>query len=285
MQLTQQQSDILYPTKTNKLYFLTHVLNEEDCIERLLTSVQHLTSNILVLIDDRTTDRTADVVQRLGVPFEYFKWTHSFSRAKNEAIRIAMEKYGLQYGDWLMMFGADFELNQSAIPEIKSFIGKSTNCFASFKVKEKVSEYKVTIIQRSLMWRHHPEICWERPSHENSWYSASRLVQRLFPDKEPLSFPFIGGNDTLVHFGDAIDDPEILARKGKYYYILFALDTIRCKQGFPDTIEGMQQAIDVCFGYPQDGLDDSINLLMQMNEYPEGLKPDWEFLRVIYEGK
>src|SRR5262245_33874392 len=132
-QLTSELADKLWPQKSEKIWFLIHTKDGGVALDRCLTSVQPLTDNIVCLIDSRTTDDSREICDRHGVFRNAFHWKHSFSYAKNLCIQKAMEQ-GLQFGDWILVMGDDFELQPHAIPEIEDFVTDPTNFFAQFWV-------------------------------------------------------------------------------------------------------------------------------------------------------
>ena len=279
MQLTDEQSALLYPVKSERLFIINHSLNESDCISRLLNSVKPLTTNVLSFIDTRTTDNTAQLAADTGAIVEPLIWTHSFSRAKNRCIQITSNKYGLQYGDWIMCLGADFGLQPLAVESIKSFIKNPNEFFGSLNVRE-YAPNRVTIFPRLLLWRHHPSIFWERSSHEHVEYSIHRLIKNtlgIIPNV-PRNTSNAGGKYGLRHWQDNITS-EIFKRKREYYYLLFQLDSIMYLNGLPNTINGMLDALALVYGERPTELDTPLQSILNgalIGQSPITSRPDWK---------
>lgn len=291
MQLTVEQADMLYPKRSEKIFFLNHSLNEEDCLARMLTSVKPLTSDIAVLIDGRSQDKTEEIAKSFGAYTEKFKWRHSFSHAKNLCIHAAMEKLGLVYGDWVMFMGADFELQPHTIPEIREFVKDPTHFFAQFWVPEyhPNPNEKVVTRKRKLLWRHHPLIYWEKSAHEEAVYSAYRLTGRGLPfgEIEWKDFPVLGGSRGMLHYGfheDGGENGPEFWRKKMYYLVLFQMDSVRYRYNLPETEQGSLDALSYIFGTPQTDINKSIMELVERfsrGEIPKNLEHKWDRIQDI----
>lgn len=275
MQLTEQQANQLYPYKSNKLWFLMHAYDEERCIERCLRSVLPYTNNIIVGIDDRTTDNTEEIAKSFGAKTFHFKWIHSFSYAKNLCLENAMS-HGLKYGDWVLFMGADFELINLEM----DFINNPLNFFGQFEVPEYHKEGTQYVTRnRKLLWRHHPYIYWERLVHEEAIYSAYRLTGLgiVFGTAQWKQLPMVG---EMMHYGfieDGGEHGETFWRKKSYYVILTQLGRIMSRCNLPETEEGMIKALRIALNNETiDDIESTINSLIaryQAGDIPQGLSP------------
>jgi hypothetical protein len=275
MQLTQKQADQLYPYKSDKLWFLMHAYDEEKTIERCLKSVLPYTENIVVGIDDRTTDRTEEIAKSLGAKTFRFKWIHSFSYAKNLCIENAMS-LGMKYGDWILVMGSDFEL----ISIDMDFIEKPRNFFGQFEVPEFHREGTQYVTRnRKLLWRHHPFIYWEKLVHEEAIYSAYRLTGLgiVFGTAEWKQLPCVG---EMMHYGffeDGGEQGEVFWRKKCYYAILTQLGKIMSKCNLPETQEGILKALKIVYNNEDiNDIDKAIDSLLERymaGDIPQGLSP------------
>ncbi len=299
-QLSLAHANQLWPSKSNRIFFLNHSYSEEDCLARMLKSVQPLTSNIVVLIDDRTTDNTEQIANDHGAFTATFKWHHSFSYAKNLCLKVAMDHCDLQFGDWVLWMGADFELQPHAVPEIKDFVSCPTNFFAQFWVPEyappvsrqglfgrlasaiglRPKTPKVVTRLRKLLWRHHPMIYWERSVHEEAVFSAYRLTGQGIPfgDLEWKKFPILGGSNGMMHYGfheDGGEEGDVFWRKKAYYLILTQIDRVRLRYNLPETPEGMLEALRYIYNNPGiEDIDTAVNSLLERymsGDLPKGL--------------
>lgn len=68
------------------------VKNEEDVIERCITSVRDAVDEIIV-VDTGSTDNTKNIVKDLGVMLFDFKWIDDFAAARNYAFSKATKEY------------------------------------------------------------------------------------------------------------------------------------------------------------------------------------------------
>ncbi|WNC14462.1 glycosyltransferase [Brevibacillus brevis] len=78
------------------------VKNEEECIERCLSSLQGKVDEIIV-VDTGSTDRTLEIMKAFEVNVYKFNWINDFSAARNYSLDKAT-------GDWIFFIDADEEL-------------------------------------------------------------------------------------------------------------------------------------------------------------------------------
>lgn len=89
--------------------------DEEQRIRDCLESVKDLADEIILAIDDRTTDKTAEIGEECGAVISYFTWEDDFAAARNFSLEQAT-------CDWLLVFDADNQLDPNAIGTIKGFM-------------------------------------------------------------------------------------------------------------------------------------------------------------------
>jgi len=89
--------------------------NEEKDIARALSSVKKLADEIVVVVDEATTDRTAQVAKKLGA--KVFSHPHAgiVEPMRNFSISKAT-------GDWILLLDADEEISASLAKKIKELI-------------------------------------------------------------------------------------------------------------------------------------------------------------------
>lgn len=85
--------------------------NEEKTLERCLKSIKKLVDEIVV-VDTGSTDRTVEVAKKYGAKLGFFEWSHDFSVARNESLKLAT-------GHWVLLIDADEELSKESIVRIQ----------------------------------------------------------------------------------------------------------------------------------------------------------------------
>ena len=68
------------------------VKNEEENLPRVLSSIQGLADEIIV-VDTGSTDRTVEIARSFGAKVYFFEWCDDFSAARNESLRHATCDY------------------------------------------------------------------------------------------------------------------------------------------------------------------------------------------------
>jgi len=64
--------------KENKISLCSLAYNSQNYISQTLGNLKPYVDEICVLVDDRTTDNTVQLLDALGVRWEYLKWRHNF---------------------------------------------------------------------------------------------------------------------------------------------------------------------------------------------------------------
>ncbi len=147
-----------------KLSSIIIAKNEEANIGRCIESQLNCVDEIVVLIDDRTTDATEDIVKNFsGVKYELVKWA-GFSGTKKHALSITTN-------DWVLWIDADEVITPELSGEICEF-KKSTHEYTAYSVPRKAN-----FLGRWIM--------------HSGWYPGR--VTRLF-DKRHVTF-----NNNDVH--------------------------------------------------------------------------------------
>jgi len=89
--------------------------DEESRIRDCLESVKGLADEVVLAIDARTTDGTAEIGEEFGAVISYFTWADDFAAARNFSLAQAKS-------DWLLVFDADNTLDPTAINVIRGFM-------------------------------------------------------------------------------------------------------------------------------------------------------------------
>jgi hypothetical protein len=104
------------------------------------------------------------------------------------------------------------ELLPETAKKIKEFIQDDLNVAGKFDVKEANSDHTRP---RTLLWRSHPLLYWERLVHEEMIFSLYRMLELGIPFTPDKDLPNLG---TILHYGDSD------WKKRCYYLVLYEID-------------------------------------------------------------
>ena len=153
-----------------KLSSIIIAKNEEANIGRCLESQINCIDEVVVIIDDSTTDGTEEIVKKYsGVRYEFVKWS-GFSGTKKHAISLTTN-------NWVLWIDADEVITSELSGELNEF-KKSIPGFTAYSIPRKAN-----FLGRWIM--------------HSGWYPGR--VTRLF-DKRKVTF-----NDNDVHEGLSVD--------------------------------------------------------------------------------
>ena len=108
-----------YTTPPPTLSVFSIVKDEESMCEEAWESVKDA-DELVICIDDRTTDKTPEIAKKFTDKIYYFKWEDDFAKAKN----FAMSKCT---GDWVMGIDGDCILVKGGMENIRHAV-KETDC-------------------------------------------------------------------------------------------------------------------------------------------------------------
>jgi glycosyltransferase involved in cell wall biosynthesis len=106
-----------------KLSFVVPAYNEEKLIDFCLAAIRESIaanrkfnfSNEIIVVDNNSTDRTADIARKAGATV-VFEPVNQISRARNAGAAAAT-------GEWLVFIDADSELNPGLLTDVLALIG------------------------------------------------------------------------------------------------------------------------------------------------------------------
>lgn len=101
--------------RKNKLTVCTLAYNEEKKIGKMLESVKGLADEIIVGVDDKTTDKTFDIAKRFTKQVFVLKHNDTFHANKQKMLEKASK-------DWVLWLDSDEELTSSAKDEIRQIL-------------------------------------------------------------------------------------------------------------------------------------------------------------------
>ncbi|MGV3523715.1 MAG: glycosyltransferase [Candidatus Sericytochromatia bacterium] len=90
------------------------VRDEMRCLERCLSSIQHVAHEVIV-VDTGSSDGSAELAAAWGAQVFSHPWTGDFSTARNQALAAAS-------GDWVLMIDADEILSAESIQVLQTWL-------------------------------------------------------------------------------------------------------------------------------------------------------------------
>ncbi len=109
------------------------VKEEQDFLPQCLNTVMGEADEIIVLIDDRTTDNSEEIAKEAGAKTFRFQWTDDYSEAKNKALEKVTS-------EWVLFLDADEIIKKEDMKKIKELLKDEDE-----KIKSK-KEYVVAFI-------------------------------------------------------------------------------------------------------------------------------------------
>ncbi len=157
-----------------------------------------IADEIIVGVDDRTTDATARIARAAGARVHFTTWTYDFSAARNIGLDKARK-------DWILMIDCDDRLTEWGCATIKEVLRKPdarvdgycfqvANCF----LDGRLGQYDVTSIH---LWQKSQHIRYVGRAHEQPMRDGKRLRSGV-----------LSGGIMMTHLGY---DPEVYARRQK----------------------------------------------------------------------
>lgn len=145
------------------LSFCLIAKNESEVIRESLNSIQYVADEIVVGIDDKTTDGTEEIVRSFGVTPFYFHWINNFAWARNLTIDRAKS-------DHIFIIDPDERLTQQGQQLVNIILKQSNNADEAFafnirNIKRNGELIKVTLGPVRL-FPNRPEIRYQYVMHE-----------------------------------------------------------------------------------------------------------------------
>jgi tetratricopeptide (TPR) repeat protein len=133
------------------------VKNEAANLSRCLESVVDIVDE-MILVDTGSTDETIAVAQSFAAQIYLYDWQDDFAAARN---------YGLQYvqSDWVLVLDADEILVRGIIPQLQRVM-QQPDTLAVTLLRQEVGAQQSPYSLLCRLFRHHPQILFQRPYHE-----------------------------------------------------------------------------------------------------------------------
>ena len=103
------------------------VKNEERFLRNCLESVREIVDE-MIIVDTGSTDQTVKIAEEMGAQVFHFKWTGSFSEARNQAIQHAS-------GDWILILDADEVIAPETLHNIHELIKTPQSQLTGYQLK------------------------------------------------------------------------------------------------------------------------------------------------------
>ncbi len=158
----------------NRISVCVIAKNEEQLIENSLTSVSKIADEIVVVLDVGSTDRTAEIAERLGARIVQHTWNGtSHGKARNEYLRAAR-------GDWILVLDADEAIARRDLPIIERLVRRRSCIGYRLAIRNYTDDY-------DLVWNWYPNDRRYRKEEKFSgcpgWMKTQPLrLFRNFPD-------------------------------------------------------------------------------------------------------
>ena len=132
------------------------VKNEEASLPICLSSVKDVVDE-MVVVDTGSTDRTSEIAREFGARVYHFEWCNDFSMARNESLKYVQ-------GEWILVLDADEVLVPEIVPILLQAIKRDRHILINL-VRQEVGAEQSPYSLVSRLFRHHPDICFDRPYH------------------------------------------------------------------------------------------------------------------------
>lgn len=138
------------------------VKNEENVLDRCLSSVAHLVDEIII-VDTGSTDKTKEIASKYTSKLFDFVWINDFSAARNYAAKQAT-------GDWILVLDADEFIDEENYQEFINGLKEDNGQFDTYGVKiiNFTGLYGEKLIQNyhDRVYKNNGEIAYYRAIHE-----------------------------------------------------------------------------------------------------------------------
>ncbi|MFP9130818.1 glycosyltransferase [Niallia sp. BSM11] len=138
------------------------VKNEENVLDRCLSSVAHLVDEVII-VDTGSTDKTKEIASKYTSQLFDFEWINDFSAARNYAAKQAT-------GDWILVLDADEFIDEENYQEFINGLKEDNGKFDTYGVKiiNFTGLYGEKLIQNyhDRVYKNNGEIAYYRAIHE-----------------------------------------------------------------------------------------------------------------------
>jgi glycosyltransferase involved in cell wall biosynthesis len=148
------------------------VKNEEKVLQRCLESIKDVVDEIII-VDTGSFDKTEEIALHYVDKVYNFKWTNSFSDARNFAQSKAT-------GEWILVMDADEYVDSNNLKEVVEDLKLIKQDLDAFEVKifNFTGTYGERIVQHKSLriYKNTPSVCYERAVHEQIIKKDDELI-------------------------------------------------------------------------------------------------------------
>ena len=146
--------------------------DEEANIRRALDSSCLLANEIIVGVDSRTIDHTADIARSFGADVFPFHWDDNFSFARNKTLLHA-------HGDWILTVDADDVYQPEAFNWIPQVLANKHNPFYGYALRVEERRNDESVISSGYssirLFRNMPDLSYAGRIHEEVMYQWNQI--------------------------------------------------------------------------------------------------------------
>jgi glycosyltransferase involved in cell wall biosynthesis len=174
------------------------VQNEAANLPACLESVKDWVTE-MVIFDTGSQDNTVEIAQHYGAKVIQGQWSEDFSQARNEALKSVT-------GDWVLVLDADETFNPKMLERVKTAIADDQTLVINL-MRQEIGAAQSPYSSVSRLFRHHPQLSFNRPYHETIDDSVLTLLKKE-PQWQILDLPGVA----ILHSGYR---PDVIQEKEK----------------------------------------------------------------------
>lgn len=160
-------SPSLPPKKEKTLAVCMIVKNEEKCLPRILSDIQGLYDE-LIIVDTGSTDQTIAIAKKMGAHVVSLAWTGDFSTARNRSVEEATS-------GWIMWLDADDRLEAEDVKRLQSLKHTlQSGCVYNLEVVNKIADGFSPPFMQMRLFPNDTRLRFENRVHESIAGSAKK---------------------------------------------------------------------------------------------------------------